>query len=285
MVYKPEFFVQEMEFPMLLILHDREHANFIRHWHAEIELNYTAVGSIDAFYIEGDTYQTTAGDLLYVNPYEVHGVRNFKNHEQEEIGLSVIIPTPFIERYCPVMKNYRILARKLNADLLNNYAVYQELIFEFNALLALAAKKPDDINNLRAVASVTKILALYLENFSEKKVDDGTANIDERIQKIITYVHNHYTQELKLSDIAAECHLTESYLSRYFKKRLGLTLFQYVEMIRSTHAIEELKKNEKSVEEIADQTGFADAKAMNKCLKKIYGKTAKYFKRSISVLK
>lgn len=272
MNYESEIFKENNEYPVILILQGGENANVLRHWHAEIEMNYTISGSIDAFFIEEDTFQTRTGDILYVNPFEVHGVQS-KRKTLSELVLSVIIPTTFIDQFAPLMKRYFVTARKLNAD---DQRIYPQIVTELELLAKLAQEDQKDVNQLKVTAAVLKILTLYIEHFSVEKMKYNA--VDERIYTLISYLHDHYTQSLTLSAIAEHFFLTESYLARYFKKRLGLTIFQYLDMIRGMHAVEELKISQKTVEEIAQRHGFIDAKALNKTLKKNYGQTAKYFK-------
>lgn len=277
--YKAQVIIQKGEYPVSLIFHRGGlEANILRHWHPEIELNYTESGTYESFFIEENAYKLSQGDILFVNPFEIHGVSTKARNIPSESVLSIIIPPAFIDKYCPIMKNYHITARKINSQLVTDINIYSQLKDEFDTIAKLGKGHPNDFKNLKIIGSILNILSLYLENFSEKRTKDIDSYGTERIYKIISYLHESYNQNLNLDTVSEKIYLNKSYLARYFKKCTGLTIFQYINVIRGIHAIEMLRKTEKSVEIVAMECGFMDSKAMNKILKRNYGQTAKYFR-------
>ncbi len=55
-------------------------------------------------------------------------------------------------------------------------------------------------------------------------------------REILTYLQYNYTDPLRLETLAEQFHLSEKYLSRYFKQHFHLTLTQYLMHLRLTHA-------------------------------------------------
>ena len=277
MKYDPELFLKDGEQPVILILQGGDEENILRHWHSEIELNYTMKGSIDRFFIEDETFKTVPGDILFVNSFEVHGVQNFRENSYEGGVLSVIIPNVFVEKYFPGIKNYQITKKKINKEAAHDKALYYKLIRIFNELTYLSSKQTEEISRLKTTVAVLEILIIFVEHFS-KRIETTIDFNDEKIYEILTYLHENYTERITLTDISSEFYLSEGYLARYFKKRLGMSIFNYVDIIRCNHAIEELRSTQNSVERTAERNGFVNSKALNRTLKKYYGKTAKSYK-------
>lgn len=276
-MYEPEMFFEDDEKPAILILQGGVEKNILRHWHSEIELNYTIKGSIDQFFIEGETFKTLPGDILFVNPFEVHGVQNFHEEDFDDGILTVIIPNTFIDKYFPQMKGYHVTKRKINSNLVPDKAVYYKLRKLFEHLAQLAKLESDQLLKVKIVTSILELLLIFAEHFSEKKESQLDIN-EEKIYEILTYLHENYTERITLAEIAATFYLSESYFARYIKKRIGMSVFNYIEIVRCNHAIEDLRSKKETIEIVAERNGFADTKALNRSLKKIYGHTAKYYK-------
>ena len=70
-------------------------------------------------------------------------------------------------------------------------------------------------------------------------------------QKITTYMREHYTEELKLSEMANLFGYSDAYLSRMFKKYAKINFKTYLQEIRMSYACRELMNTEKTVSQIA----------------------------------
>ena len=77
-------------------------------------------------------------------------------------------------------------------------------------------------------------------------------------REILTYLQYNYTEPLRLETLAEQFHLSEKYLSRYFKQHFHLTLTQYLMHLRLTHACHLLESTSLPVTEVALQSGFSN---------------------------
>ncbi len=280
MSYEHELFNLEKEYPVFFIIHDEdEHTSSVmRHWHQELEFNYTAHGSVKDFFIAGEHYNTDSGDILLINSYDIHGVQNINDGTQHDEVLSIIVPLTFIDRYCPVINDFRFDINQIDKFDQQQKEGYCHLQRLMENLLSLAKRPFTELNNLKVVTAMMEVMLLLLEYFIEKKVEKHKGPEIERLKKVILYIQDHYHQQLTLEEIASEVYVSAGYLSRYFKQMMGLTLYQYIETIRCMHAVEELQRGVETIEIVALNNGFTDAKSLNRVLKKLYGKTAKWFK-------
>ena len=75
-------------------------------------------------------------------------------------------------------------------------------------------------------------------------------------EKIVTYIKQHYDDELNLTILANHFHFSEVYLSRMFKEKTGITLLSYINKIRLNHAYNDLMNTSLTINEIALNHGF-----------------------------
>lgn len=90
------------------------------------------------------------------------------------------------------------------------------------------------------------------------------------IKQIVTYIEQHYDDELSLTILANHFHFSEVYLSRMFKEKTGITLLSYINKIRLNHAYNDLMNTSLTINEIALNHGFKNVKAFNKIFKEYY---------------
>ncbi|MEA4828614.1 MAG: AraC family transcriptional regulator, partial [Enterococcus thailandicus] len=209
--------------------------------------------------------------------FEIHGIRNIKETSYPDSVLTIIFPTPWIEKYFPDIAKFRINQSKISQESVTKKQ-YAMFISELDSLFELVKKPVDRINNVMITASLLKLLGMYVKEFAIEQAENSSHLLDEKIYKILDYIHKNSDQRLKISMIADEFYLSEGYLSRYFNSKVGVSIISYLELIRSYQAIQLIRETDRTIEEIALETGFASTKSLNKTLKKYYNQTAKFFR-------
>lgn len=54
-------------------------------------------------------------------------------------------------------------------------------------------------------------------------------------------IHTQWNQSISLSETAAQLYVSDSYISRVFKKYVGTTFTKYLVDLRLSHAVNDLK--------------------------------------------
>ena len=109
-----------------------------------------------------------------------------------------------------------------------------------------------------------------------------TSYNSRRIEKIMEYINNNFTQNITLSDAAKIVSMTEVSLSRFFKLRTGKTFVDTLNDIRLGHASRMLIETTHSINEIAYKCGFNNMSNFNRIFKKKKDCTPKEFRNSYS---
>ena len=92
------------------------------------------------------------------------------------------------------------------------------------------------------------------------------------VGKIQEYLQGHFIdQQLSLTSVAEEYHITESYLSRIFKQVTGENFSKYVERLRMEKARMLLSNGEVKLSEIAQQVGYNSPQVFRRVYKKNFG--------------
>lgn len=101
-----------------------------------------------------------------------------------------------------------------------------------------------------------------------------------RIDKIMEFVNNNFSQNITLSDAAKIAGMTEVSISRFFKLRTGKTFVDTLNDVRLGHASRMLIETTHSINEIAYKCGFNNMSNFNRVFKKKKDSTPNDFRHS-----
>ncbi len=96
-----------------------------------------------------------------------------------------------------------------------------------------------------------------------------------RMQK---YIEENYTKKISLDEIAEALHANRSYLSRLYKSKSGVNLFDDILSRRIELAKEYMRTTDRKVYEISQAVGFDDTGYFSKVFKKLVGMSPKEYR-------
>ena len=82
-----------------------------------------------------------------------------------------------------------------------------------------------------------------------------------------------------MEEIADELHVNRRYISRFYKNKTGVNLFDEILKLRIESAKEYLLKTDMKTYEVSEAVGFEDAGYFSKMFKKIMGVSPKEFRK------
>ena len=100
----------------------------------------------------------------------------------------------------------------------------------------------------------------------------------ERMQKVHSYVLQHFSQDIRLGDVASLAGMSEAAFCRYFKARSNKTFIDFVNEIRIGHACKLLLEDQWTIAQIAYDSGFDSLSNFNRNFKKYIGHTPREYK-------
>lgn len=137
--------------------------------------------------------------------------------------------------------------------------------------------------------SVNYIVTSLLIEITEQVIDNFTTTIKKNTQdedilpQILQWIKIHLTQNISLKNVAYEFNFSKEYLARYFKKRMGMSMQEYINYLRISDAKQLLCNSNLNIKEIANELGFVDEKYFLKLFKKYENLTPKKFRNAYNM--
>ena len=104
-------------------------------------------------------------------------------------------------------------------------------------------------------------------------VEGGQRALHPLVERAKSVIDANYHRRISLSLIADRLHVSANYLSRMFRREIGITLMNYVHRVRLEHALLLLAEGGSSISEIAYRVGYQN-------YRDFYRNFVKYEKRS-----
>lgn len=121
-------------------------------------------------------------------------------------------------------------------------------------------------------------ILVKLKRELEENVDAGGEQ-ETLIERIDKYISENFRRKISLDDIADEFHVNRSYLSRFYKHKRGVNLFDHILQLRIDLAKNYLTHSDMRTYEIAEAVGIEDAGYFSKIFKRNTGLTPKEYRK------
>jgi len=100
----------------------------------------------------------------------------------------------------------------------------------------------------------------------------------ERIDRVLAYIHEHYTRDLTLLELADVTALSVSALHRMFRKHARTNVSEYITRIRIGDACARLASTEQPIAHIADAVGYGTFANFNRQFKLLTSMTPREYR-------
>ena len=249
----------------------------LEHWHRDLEIVYTFVGHAE-HYIDGKVYRAAPGSLFVTNPESIHKIVSDINIDEnvDTVAVVLIINPEFVEQLIPNIKEmyFRTEVHSENEKI-------DEIMREF--LEYSDHRKPlEPYEEMKLLGLMYELMYLICKDALASRKEAFPINNEknmERLRGIMLYVNAHYTEPIQQQKVAEKFYFTREYFSRFFRKNTGMTFKEYLMKVRVRAAKEEILETEKSMLEIAMDTGFTDSRSLIHAFKEVYDITPYQFKK------
>ena len=121
-------------------------------------------------------------------------------------------------------------------------------------------------------------LAVYLSRcYSSETTEESIGLL--RIGDAIAHIETHYTENMTLEELAEKSHLSKRHFQRIFHDCMGRSPIDHLMHVRIQKAVELLRSTERSITEIAFDSGFQDSNYFARCFRKIMNQTPRDYRR------
>lgn len=268
MDYKKDEMVFDSEFPYRIFFSNSR--QMYLHSHDFLEINYVEKGT-GYYLIEEKEYEIREGDIFIINNQE----RHMAVHDGT-LKLEVIVFDPSLlwDRHL----GYQLLEPFFNrsASFTNWIRAedegYECLMEALNQLREeYQCKKPgwELFVNSWTQLFMAVLYRIYLERRRDELGVSGRRKTFTKLQPVLDYIHEHYLEQIELDDLVKVASMNRSYLCTCFKNFLHMRIFEYIDQLRIDRACMLLSTTDKSITEIAMETGFNSVSYFNRVFKKI----------------
>ena len=262
------------------------------HKHEVFELNYVENGD-GVLRIVGDSAETIGNrELVLITSPDLEHVWEQDKCKSEDIReITVQFFFDFNSSYSLFNRTPLLPIKRLFERARKGVAFTPETIEKVYPLLNSLSSTKDKFYSV--INFLTLLYELSLADDTRELASSSFAKVDvdsesRRILKVKEYINKHYTEEIRLADMADLVGMSTTSFSRFFKLRSGKTLSDYVVEMRLGVAARQLVDTTNSVSEICYGCGFHTLSNFNRLFRKYKGCSPtefreKYFKTKIIV--
>lgn len=248
------------------------------HHHVESELGLIESG--DGIYKVGDaSYPISAGAMFFFKSNQPHCITDISGEGMKL--LNIYISPRFFSLIRPSAEHYSTFAESFVSKTLKSHKLNE--IFDSSELSYILSLIYGIKNEFLAQAEGYEIIAEnslkeLIVRIYRKMTGNGAEaphSASEAVYSVAGYIDSHFAESFTLSDLADLANLEKTYFDTVFKRKIGISAWDYVLLRRIERAVGLLRSTDLTVLEIASLTGFNNSANFNKIFKKYTGTTPK----------
>ncbi|MEZ0485254.1 AraC family transcriptional regulator [Fibrella aquatica] len=101
-----------------------------------------------------------------------------------------------------------------------------------------------------------------------------------RLEKVFTYIFDHYSSSITLDDVANIANLTPGAFCRFFRQHTRKTFSMLLNEVRIEHACRHLRESKQTISQIASNCGYTNLSNFNRQFKEVMGMSPSAYIRS-----
>lgn len=259
---------------------DRQEDIIPWHWHEEMEIVYVESGQME-IKIPSKAYFLEKGDCLVINSNELHYAAAVVTSKLYSLVFSPALiagneSLVFAKKYMqPLLSCHNFCGYFIKAGSNENVSHWFASAFE-----ALAGDCRGYEFTVREMLS--RICFFLYEEFNlQADIQDMSLNQDnQRIRKMLTFIHSNFAEDISLPEIAAAADIGERECLRCFQKTIQISPIQYLLKYRIMQGAERLLGNPAdSISEIAASCGFDSPSNFSKTFRHFYNCTPREYRK------
>lgn len=253
------------------------------HWQDSMEIIYIKKG-MGTIQVGFETYLGKAGDIFFVPPGQIHGMRGMYRERMEYEN--IIFDISFIGGNYPDRCNQKYLQPLKNQEM--ELPICVDVSHGQYGPISNCLKQAEELckncfygYELGVKASMMQLFACLMPLASEKKEKNLDNQSSEKLKQVLLSIEQDYDKKLTISKVAADCGYSESHFMRWFKEAVGMGFNEYLIEYRLNRAAQELRKSSDTVLDIASQNGFTNLSNFNRLFKKRFGMTPIQYRKEL----
>lgn len=248
------------------------------HWHPDFEIA-TAVSGVLDFQVGQHHVILKAGDSILVNGNILHGIKQLSGDIPDPMPNIVFSGALIASETSDIYQKY--IQPVANCDALPFIVFDQKNSWhnEVNQLVKNVYGLMSEQRQCYEMAvqrELSSIFQCIFSNFDELPKTENTRiqiNTQIRIQKMLSYIREHYAEAVTLEEIARSASISRSEAGRCFNTYVGCSPVDALIQHRLQVAHRLIKDTTRSLQEISYSCGFNSVHYFSRQFRKTYGYT------------
>ena len=253
-------YITYLEHSSIRVWESEVEAHFGMHSHSAVEVILAHQGLVSYLMQNDEEYHVGPGEILIVPAGWSHELTESGNLHRH---LLLFEPNTLLN----LRDMHRINSMMQKPIYLHDHSELHEQVRELIMQLVDAYARQEPMWNTQCYAYLLQMYALlgrsYLRATAAPHLADRS--IDSAIMNsAITYINEHYMDDISLEDVAYFAGFSKCYFSRVFKQFSGVPFSEYLTRKRLNIAVDLLVRSKQPVKEIARLSGFGSVASFNR---------------------
>lgn len=219
------------------------------------------------------------GDIFVFSPHEIHFGR-FLNPGKFR-HLDFYFPLNFFDEFSEKFTDFKYIfadSSKTRQNCIRPEMEDKVKILSLSERIISLLTPPSTEKDILIFASILEILSICSGIYPNQKNKAPAFNIPPQILDAISFIKEHFCEDISLLDIAKNSRCSVTYLSRIFSKFMGITVYRYLINYRISQSTLLLKSG-CSVTDAGYKCGFGDSSNFIRTFKKSVGVSPHQYKK------
>ena len=229
------------------------------HWHSEVEFAVVKEGTVVVL-AGSHRYVLPAGTGFFINSQVIH---RFETTEHAFTPNIVFSPTLLADKESLLYRKFiqPVLSASVDCQLFCAEIPWQQEILK--TLLEVYCEQetafPCELRTVQLLLALWQTLYSHIPKPQDTTRFDSGIHSQAQLQIMLQYIHDNYTRQVTLEDIAATVSLSKSSVLHLFQQQLHTSPIRYLIDYRLKRAAKLLVATENSISLIAQSSGFDSA--------------------------
>jgi len=263
--------------------------NQTEHRHDCMEMVYV-VGGTGVTLVNGRPYPAVRGDLYVMNPQDTHA---FFGEDKFSFYNILFRPSVFSReertelQHFPLFEEWQTDSDVAPDNQNKKFNFAPPVGDQIEALLEAIAKelKSRQPGSEVTAAALFKVAMVKIL----RNITTGTSEMillkdssGGGIPRVVSWINQHYREKLTVSQLAKIAGVSKNYLGECFNRTTGVSPFDYICRLRIEKARQLLENSNRTLTEIAAETGFCDTSYFSRSFRRFTGMSPRDYRTMIN---
>ena len=252
------------------------------HWNRELQFCRVVEGTV-LFYSGSQVFEVHTGDGIFINTGILHMAKPLPG--QNGVYTCIMADASLLRGFPGSVSDTDYVTPFLSSPVLES--VFLSMQVPWQAEILQTISEMSNLYYLREYGAELEILSRLFKVWSlilrslhpDKNEHKKRSRSDLAVNAILSYIGQHYTERIRIEDIARFVSYSPGECCRIFKKELGMTISQFLNTYRVERSTDLLTGSTMSISEIAYETGFCSTSYYIRHFKELTGMTPLQYRK------